>query len=331
MSRNNFGMWAAMVLILVPIAGAQSYTITYMGGLGGGGETLPLAINHHGACTGYSYLSNGDERAFIWTSSEGMHDLGNLDGSSALSMGRGINNLGDVVGLSYFADGVTVHPFLWTYTGGMQDLGTLGGTYAVAYAINDSNEVVGNSFLANGTSQHAFLWTASGGMQDLGTLGGEISSAQGINDSGEVVGFSYLADGTTYHAFLWTQAGGMQDLGTLGGPTSDAYAVSPSSQIVGSADTTTAGSVAFFWTKSHGMQSLGAGSQSLATAVDSAGRAVGVDSHGAFLWTSAGGVQALDSLIPPHSGLKLSLAYGINRVGQIAASGEYAVLLTPAE
>ncbi len=200
MIRISFGVWAAMALILVPLAGAQSYTVTNMGDLGGG-DSLALAINDHGAVVGYSYLTNGDQRAFIWTSTGGMHNLGNLDGSSALSIARGINNSGQVAGLSYLADG-DVHPFLWTKAGGMQDLGTLGGTTSVGNAINDSGEVVGNSLLANGTSQHAFIWTATGGMQDIGTLGGDISSAQGINDSGEVVGLSYLAGNVTNHAFV---------------------------------------------------------------------------------------------------------------------------------
>jgi probable HAF family extracellular repeat protein len=330
MIKIRFGMWAAMVLVLAPLAGAQSYSVTNMGDLGGG-ESLALAINDHGAAVGYSYLTNGDQRAFIWTSAGGMHNLGNLDGSSALSTARGINNSGQVAGLSYLSNG-DVHPFLWTKAGGMQDLGTLGGTYAVGNAINDSGEVVGNSFLANGTSQHAFVWTAAVGMQDIGTLGGEISSAQGINDSGEVVGFSYLADGVTNHAFLWTQSGGMQDLGTLGGQDSAAYAVSATGGIVGSADNTS--SVAFLWTSVHGMRTLNAGYQSLALAVNASEQVVGVNSLGVFLWTTSQHEQNLNSLIPPQSGWVLSLAYGINRSGQIAATGQtrsgtYGALLTP--
>jgi probable HAF family extracellular repeat protein len=117
MSRISFGVWAAMVLILVPLAGAQSYSITSMGDLGGG-ESVAIAINDHGAAVGYSFLSNGNQRAFIWTSSGGMHSLGNLDGSSAVSTARGINNSGQVTGLSYLANG-DLHPFLWTKAGGM--------------------------------------------------------------------------------------------------------------------------------------------------------------------------------------------------------------------
>jgi probable HAF family extracellular repeat protein len=334
MSRIRLGMWAVMALILLPLAGAQSYTITGMGTLGGS-ESDALSVNDHGEAAGYSYLSTSDGfHAFVWTASTGMLDLGNFDGSSASSEAKGINNIGQVCGYSFFADGETVHPFLWTKATGLRDLGTLGGTYGVGNAINSSGEVVGNSYLADGVSLHAFLWTSATGMQDLGTLGGPTSSAEGINDSGQVVGFASLDNNGTVHAFLWTQATGMQDLGTLGGETSAAYGINAAGEIAGSASNSVDATVAVLWAKDLGIRSLNAGSQSVAIAVSSSDQAVGVYGKGPFLWTPAKRLLNLNTLIPPHTGWFFVNANGINRTGQIAATGQIgskteAALLTP--
>jgi probable HAF family extracellular repeat protein len=339
MSRIRFGVWAAMALILVPLAGAQSYSVTDLGTLGGGTYSLPAAINDHGAVVGNATLSNGYQHAFVWTSTTGMHDIGTLGGAAARSGARGINDSGEVAGFSYLADGVTYRAFLWTKNAGMQDLGTLGGSYSVANGINDAGEVVGCAYLADGVSLHGFLWTAAAGMQDLGTLGGDTSCAQGINQSGEVAGFSYLADNVTYHAFLWTQSGGMQDLGAFDGANSTAYAVNASGQIsgLGYVPPNTQSPLAAVWTPGHGMQSLGTGPGSIGLAINDSGQIVGYfgkSSTVALLWTPTGQAQNLNSLIPPNSGWLLIQAWGINRSGQIVASGTigtgtHAALLTP--
>ena len=67
MSRIRFGMWAAMASILAPLAGAQSYTVTDLGTLGGG-VSIPAAINDHGGVAGYATLRGGSQHAFVWTS-----------------------------------------------------------------------------------------------------------------------------------------------------------------------------------------------------------------------------------------------------------------------
>ena len=54
----------------------------------------------------------------------GMQDLGTLGGDS--SQAYGINDNGQVVGVSTLADGVTSHAFLWTEDTGMVDLGDTG-------------------------------------------------------------------------------------------------------------------------------------------------------------------------------------------------------------
>jgi probable HAF family extracellular repeat protein len=334
MSSIRFGVWAAMALILVPLAGAQSYSVTDLGTLPGGTYSVPAAINDLGQVVGFSVVDN-QNHAFLWTSAGGMQDLGTLSGDTA-SQAEGINNSGAVVGES--SSNLT-HPFIWTASGGMRRLEQLGTIGAAANAITDSGEIVGYYYPVDNTSYHAFLLTKTGDLQDLGTLGGCCSSAAAINRSGDVVGFSTMPGDQDTHGFLWTNAGGMEDLGVIGSGTySFANAVSISGEVFGIANSSQNGTrEAYFWTQGTGMESLGTGLGSAVYGVNASGQLVGIcggDRNLALLWTSAHHGQNLNNLIPPSSGWLLNAAYGINNSGQIVASGTingqtHAALLTP--
>jgi probable HAF family extracellular repeat protein len=150
---------------LTAAAAAQSYSVTDLGTLGGGSSGA-LAVNDVGQVAGFATLSDGDQRAFVWSKTEGMKNLGLLHSGDLISGASAINDSGQVAGTS------GNYAFLWSKRGGMQDLGNLGGVGANAYGINSAGEVVGDSVLSDNVTQHAFLWTQTGGMQDLGTLGG---------------------------------------------------------------------------------------------------------------------------------------------------------------
>jgi probable HAF family extracellular repeat protein len=335
MSRIRFGVWAAMALILVPLAGAQSYTITDLGALPGDSLSIPNGMNNQGAVVGFSEPQGSNNRhAFLWTQTGGMQDLGTLAGDST-SIAYGINDSGEVVGASSSTD--ASHAFTWTASGGMQELVSSSGD-SWALAINDSGEVVGE-FSPNGElDRHAFLWTEADGVRDLGSLGGS-SSANAINAVGEVVGYSYTTPNElTVHGFRWTETGGMQDLGVLsGGADSLAFAVNESGEIFGVSNTSKRGDdEAAFWTESGGWHSLELGSDSSINAVNGSGELVGCSLYcaRALLWTSENHGQLLDNLIPPNSGWLLYEGYAINQSGQIAAYGTingaaHAALLTP--
>jgi probable HAF family extracellular repeat protein len=122
-----------------------------------GFDTFGQAINSHAAVTGWSasILDDISFHAFIWTSSQGIRDIGL--GSSSVTCG--LNNAGDVVGVS--SDPRTT---AFVYTGGQTyDLNTLGipGTsswdFQSAQSINDVGQIFGVGFFNN--VSHGFILT----------------------------------------------------------------------------------------------------------------------------------------------------------------------------
>jgi probable HAF family extracellular repeat protein len=192
---------------------------------------------------GFSLLS---ARAFLYASGSALN-LGLLNPCLSctipeISVARGINARGDVVG--YSTIGGAPHAFLFDGAK-LNDLGTLGGPTSSAFAINNHRQVVGESTPTGSSSSHAFLYQG-GTMVDLGTLGGATSAAYAINASGTIVGEAQLADGKS-HAFVYAN-GSINDLGTLGGANSVARGINRWGQIVGAAQTASGAWHAFVYT-----------------------------------------------------------------------------------
>jgi len=155
---------------------AEPGTMIDLGTLGGA-TSIAHDLNDRGEAVGLAETKTGEPRAFVWTATDGMRDLGTL---GAASMALGINDRTEVVGGSG-------HAFLWTAGGGMVDLGTLGGRTSCANAINQAGCIVGASQTGESDARglpvtHAFLRTPDGSMLDLGTLGGEHSAAVAVSD-----------------------------------------------------------------------------------------------------------------------------------------------------
>ena len=166
-------------------------------------------------------VPNVSFRAFRWSQSGGMQNLGNLSGSPYWyhSHGLGVSSDGSVVvgDVSVTQNGQK-HAFRWTQSTGMQDLGSFNvgdesfangvsadGATVVGY--NQANEYVANRY----DTRRAFRWTQAGGMQNLGVLeGATTSEARSVNSDGSIV------VGTSGgKAFIWSQGTGMIDLGAL--------------------------------------------------------------------------------------------------------------------
>jgi probable HAF family extracellular repeat protein len=332
--RMNF----AVLMVIVGVSSlstAQQYTVTDLGTLGGKLSSA-AAINRSGQVVGNSEVAGYPNiHAFLWSADGGMRDLGFLNEADNTAYAYGINDAGEVVGVSYGNNGLW-GAFLWTQSEGMMDIGSLGGGSTNAYAINNVEQVVGSSGLSDGLTAHAFLWTRSGGMKDLGSFGGN-SFAYAINNSGEVVGDSFLADGVTDHAFVWTEATGMQDIGTLGGSFSYAAAINDFGRVVGSSTAQDASYDGFLWDSAGGMRALASVPNTgvSPTGINTSGFIVGIlfPARGldrGIVWAKPQQIQNLNGLITPKNPL-VTWVGGVNAHGQIAGNGDngHALLLTP--
>jgi probable HAF family extracellular repeat protein len=271
-----------------------------LGTLAGDAGSQAKAVNDSGQVVGYSVNATSAQHAFIWQSSTGMKDLGNLGGSATIA--RGINTSGQVVGEDNPA-GVE-HAWLWQSSTGMTDLNSMipagsGWVLSSAWGINDSQQIVGQGTI-NGQT-HGFLWKVGSGVfpTDLGALvSGGTSQGTAINRNGQVAGISSTSGGL--NGFLWTPPppGTMTDLAPLQKDVqSHAWALNDMSpaQVVGESDS---------FNQFH-----------------------------AVLWQN-GKVTDLTGQLPKGSSWALQYAYGVNHNGLIVGQGQngssrHAFLLTP--
>jgi len=277
-------------------ADAATYSVVLLATLRGssaGGS----AINDRGQVSGYSALADGPNiHAAVWTGDAQPVDLGTLGGPNSAVVWPGINERGEVAGISETATlqprgeifscakggffpqqtGHECRGFVWR-DGTMTPLPTLGGDNGFATGINARGQVVG--WAENSTVDptcvapqvlqfEPVIWdTRIGKTEQLPLYPGDVDgAATGINAEGQVVGISGICDKavgrfSAAHAVLWDH-GAVTYLGSLGGVAwNTPMALNDRGQVVGFADlpddrSGTPNFHAFLWTKSGGMHDL---------------------------------------------------------------------------
>jgi probable HAF family extracellular repeat protein len=283
----------------------------------GGNESFAIGANNRGQVVGaaantvpdpYSvFFGWGTQtRAFLWTQSQGLQDLGTLGGPDALAIN--INDRGQIFGASYTSDvpnsltGIPPFDGFLYENGKMTDIPNgFGGSQVDPFGANNRGQLIGTASFADEATFHPFLWS-KGRFIDLGTFGGTFGEADWINDAGVVTGQATTTpDNSVVHAFLWKK-GVLTDIGGVDADAcSGGFSINSANQIVGASDAACDGSVVR-----------------------------------AFLWEN-GKIVDLNSLISHGSDMQLLVAGNINNRGEIAGLGVlpngdgHAFLLVPCD
>lgn len=316
MNLSKLSAWCLTLVLIMGLTGSLQAAPRYRYYTTGQGDgSMALAVNDNNQA-----VVNFNDRAYLWTLSGGLQDLGDLGGGK--SYGYAINNLGQIVGESYI-NSTTSHAFLWQL-GQIQDLGALvGGVRSIAASINNQGQVVGGTVFSDDTFS-AFTWTTGGGLQPLDLDGGIASK---IKDDGRMVGQK------NNHAWLWNSPGAGQDLGILPGYSyAEATDMNQNGLVVGFAANNPENDYhpcrAFSWTQSGDLKDLGTlgGADSRAFSINKAGNIVGwsdtVDRTRGCLWTPTGDkINLNDSVINKPVEVTIGDAMGINASGVIVGQG----------
>ncbi|MFQ5413761.1 MAG: hypothetical protein ACE5E6_04805, partial [Phycisphaerae bacterium] len=350
--RTRFGVRAAIVAatcllgVAAREAGAQSYTLTPLGFLPGGGpdNSWGFGVNGVGDVCGESTSTAAGllVEAFFWQSNT-ITGIGSLQAIPFHTRGRDVNNADVVVGWS--ATPLGWQGFRWDATNLIVGLGYVGGcpsgegqTFtSYAEGINAAGEIAGCTSTASSCAE-AYIWSGGSWATPLGFLTGHVEScAYDINNAVpvQVVGQSADTSGSR-EAFLWDSGSGMVGLGMVtGNDESSALAVNDAGDVVGISYNNTGGNPmeATVWLTANAMAPQGLGyligsdTTSQAWDVNNALQVVGTSitptsDIKAFIWDPCHGMRDLNALVDATgSGWTLWYGSAINDAGQIAGYG----------
>ena len=182
--------------------------------------SFATGINASGDVVGYYLNSAGQFRAFRYRDGIGVDDIAPV-GDGTMTFGFGINDAGDVAGVSY---GSTSVPFRAAIGLPTEGLPVLGGGAGSACGINAGGQVAGTSTIATG-AQHGIR------VDNGATVAIDIASPDGapfnvnacaIDGAGRVGGEFDRASGQT-HAFVFD--GAVVDVDAFGSPMSNIEAI----------------------------------------------------------------------------------------------------------
>lgn len=301
-------------LAVIGPARAAPPVLYNLGTLPGGSESRAGDLTPDGwIVAGYSNAPGFFSKAFKWTLSGGMQDLG-VPSGYPWSAGAAINSTGTAV-----VGNGTNRLCRWTTSGGMVDLGLYGtSTYGLARGVSGDGSIVVGYSNNNGAGGFAALrWSGGPGFMLLPTLPGGLSTgnaAYGISpDGAQIVGESGHS-GAGVKAVRWLAGGTIVQVlgaGTLtGGNVARGFdASADNTTIVGESLWSGSGFRAFRWTAAGGMVNLGVPSthssatDSTANDVNADGKAavgrfyVGANNSRAMLWNTSVGTVDLQTYV----------------------------------
>ncbi len=167
-----------------------------------------LIIDNTGRICGTMPDPNGP-RAFVWQAGKGRRILGTLGG--AYSVAVAMNNCGQVVGLSYDANGIP-RAFVWDEAANIRELRAPDGGRYCPHSINDAGQILAESIRVPAEVWQWFLIDANGV-----TLVDGIPSnpnLQNVNNSGCVAGVDNFA-ASSPRLVLWRKGGSAQHVATV--------------------------------------------------------------------------------------------------------------------
>jgi probable HAF family extracellular repeat protein len=320
----------ALLLVAIFLSPAYSaaptYTVIDLATLSQGTPSVVRGPNGAGVAVGGGTVvgsASGPRRGLLFQSGTSARQIAGLPGSDDTTV-YGLNDAGAVVGSSNTTTGVRA--FAGTSAGTTRELPPLpGDTASIAYAVNNLGQAVG---LSSGPSgERAVRWDANGSPAALPVFPAMIGSrASAINVRGDVVGV--MRTTAARRPVAWPIGLQPRELMLLAGHVSgETFAVNTRGDAVGYSANVLGARRATSWPFAGGVVDLGTlpgGSFSQAFQGNDAGEIVGASNSSAgdraFLWTLTGGMQDLNTLIPP-SPFVLTKAVGINNVGMIIATG----------
>lgn len=200
--------------------------------------------------------------AWRWTSTQGIHGLGDLPGGEFSSSAFGVSaDKAVAIGWSRSDRSQLFEAFTWTIDDGMLPLGDLPGGIRHSIAIDltpDGAMIVGMSYSSNG--REAFYWTQAEGMVPLGDLPGGLfeGGASAVSVDGSVIGGSSRSE-RGIEAFRWTRETGMVQIANPFGELVNLGVDGMSadgSVMVGDAGLAVGTDPVYYWDAEHGMRGL---------------------------------------------------------------------------
>lgn len=300
-----------------------------------GKSVFAESINDSGQITGSINYNSETEHVFI--SDANGENIRDISSTGSLSIGREINNSGQILGVYLNLDSKSWSNFITEKNGnGMADLSTVGGLSGGTFdGINDSGQVIGG-YASDNVWRSYIVDTNTSSISQIGSLSGSDTFATAINNSGQVVGYSASADGRN-HAFITSSDGkNIKDIGTLDDKfyiKSHAFDINESGQVVGGSSREFGFFSQAFITgdNGEGMINLGTlgGRAGAATAVNDEGLAIGASTlsmrgneYNAFIYAGGGltNLTTLPELV--HAGWTDIVVTDINNHNQIVGYGD---------